>query len=303
MEKITRGFRAAGRAIKGIGLVTGLLWNIYAKRPDDEKIKQLSHKFYNDLADLFGIKITFNSASVPIENENLTWYIANHMSIADFIVLGSVLKNGTFAGKELGIPEKLQKIAKYIGIPRVNKDHPEFALNNQKTMGRIVQNFNQGQSTIMFPEGTTTDGSHVALFRAGLLNALFDGQGLDKDANPVALEGDVKVQPIAIKVADVEGKNVDMRPELRHYYSHYTSDNTLSRIWTRLATKSITIELTVFPAMDPKDYADGKELANEASGLIRAIVAPDQKTVEKAKIPGVAERGEDRIEPPKKGMY
>ena len=94
-----------------------------------------------------------------------------------------------------------------------------------------------------------------------------------------------------------------MRPELRHFYSHYTTDNTLKRIWTRMATKSITVELTVFPSMAPKDFADGKELANTASDKIRAVVAPGQKTVEKAKIPGVAERGEQRTEPPAPNGY
>lgn len=302
MEKITRGLRASGRAIKGIGILARLLWTVYFDKPkSDEEFRSVSHKFYNDLKDLFGIKIVFNKASAPIEDRKLTWYIANHMSIADFIILGSVLRSGTFAGKHLNLPRDMLRISKYIGIPRVDKEHPDFKKNNQKTMGSIMNNFNGGQSTIMFPEGTTTDGSHVALFRAGLLNALYGEKGLDENGNDVTLQAEVWLQPIAIKVKAVEGKDVDMRPELRHFYSHYTSDNTLKRIWTRLATESITIELTVFPPMNPKNYADGKQLANAASDIIRAEVAPNQKIVEKAKIPGVAERGEQRSKPPKPG--
>ena len=290
---MNRNLRAFGRSFKGIGIVAGLLWDVYVKKPKDDEFKQISKKFYNDLADLFGIKIVFNAASAPLEKNYPTLFPGNHMSIADFIVLGSVL-DGTFAGKQLNVPERMLRAANYIGIPRVNKDHPDFKKNVQWTLGQFMKNLNQRVNTSFFPEGTTTDGSVVALFRAALFRGFYGEKGLDKQGNELSFETEARVQPIAIKVLDVEGKSVDMRPDLRHYYSHYTSNNTLKRIWTRLATESITVELTVFPPMNPADYASGEDLANSASALIRHVVAPDQTVVEKAKIPGVAERGEVR---------
>jgi 1-acyl-sn-glycerol-3-phosphate acyltransferase len=299
---MNRQLRALGRSYKGIGIVAGLLWDVYIKKTPDEDMNQVSKKFYNDLADLLGIKIVFNAASAPFEEKYPTLFVGNHGSIADFIVFGSALK-GTFAGKELPLPARLLKGANYIGIPRVNKDHPDFKKNVLKTLGRILQNLNHKINTIFFPEGTTTDGSIVALFRAALFKGFYKEKGLDKDGNDVGLETEARVQPIAIKVLDVEGKNVDMRPELRHYYSHYTTDNALKRIWTRLATESITIELTVFPSMNPADYKSAEDLANTASRLIRQVVAPNQTVVEKAKIPGVAERGETNPSKPPAYKY
>lgn len=298
MEFITRNIRALSRVPRGIGIIGRLAWDVYVRRVEGEELKKSSDRFYNSLADLLGIKILFNKESAPIVQDSTTWYVANHMSVADFIVTGSVMKNGTFAGKELKLPEPLLRAAKYIGIRRVSKDHADFQKFNRMTQGRIIQNFNEGQSTIMFPEGTITDGSRVALFRQGLLSLLFgETAGLMPDGETeIKLSQKVKVQPIAIRVTDVEGKCVDMRPEMRHYYSHYSSQNTLKRIWTRLATKSITIELKAFAPLDPSDFDDAKGLANAAGELVRSFVAPDQIGFEKAEIPGVAERGQK--EPP-----
>lgn len=298
-----RQLRAISRLPKLLGVAGRLLWDVYVRKVEGEEKEATAKKFYHGLANVFGIKIVFNQASAPMEKDFPTLFTANHMSVADFIVLGSVL-NGTFAGKELGLPPKMLDAANYIGIKRVPKDHPDFRKNVRRTLGQFITNLNNDVNTIFFAEGTTTDGSIVAQPRAALFKGSFGEKGLDANDNEVGYERDIRVQPVAMKVTDVEGHNVDMRPEKRHYYSHYTSDSALSRIWTRLCTESITVEVTVLPSVDPKKFADEKVLANEIFNEIRGIVAPEQTVVEPAKIPGVLDRGEVRAEePPKRGMY
>lgn len=297
MQKMLRGMRAAARSVLGIGMVSAMLPLVILQGavigPLLNNHTVLPGLFYNGIRRLFGIRVEFNAASAPIEDKKPVWYVANHMSIADFLILGSVLR-GTFAGKGdimrwPGIAP-LARAVKYIGIRRVNKDDPDFEKFHRQTIGKIMQNFNDGHNTIMFPEGTTTDGSQVALFRAGLISMLFGAEGLDKHGNPVRLEKDVCVQPIAIRVKNVEGKDISARSDLREFYAHYNTNNTLKRIWTRMATRDITIEVTAFSPLSPKDYKDQFALINEAGALIRGVVAPDQKTVEPARIPG----GKDR---------
>jgi 1-acyl-sn-glycerol-3-phosphate acyltransferase len=289
-----RNLRAARRAALGIGLA-GVLLPLLALQgfvvgPIFRNHNTIPNFAYNSARKLFGIKIEFNKKSAPIENKKPTWYVANHMSVADFLVVGSKLK-GTFAGKGdiLNIPgvSQMARAAKYIGIYRVPKKDPRFKKFHKMTIGKIANNFNKGHNTIMFPEGTTTDGSIVAQFRAGLISMLFDAEGIDKKGRPVKLEKDVVVQPVAIRVKEVEGKDIKSREDLRRFYSHYNNKDTLKRIWTRLATRTMTIEMTVFPTMDPKDYKDQFDLINKAGELVRKEVAPDQKIVEPAKIPDV----------------
>lgn len=70
-------------------LIAGPVFKNYSAIPDF---------FYTNLCRIFGVKVRFNAASAPIETTRQSWTVANHMSLADFAVLGSALK-GTFAGK------------------------------------------------------------------------------------------------------------------------------------------------------------------------------------------------------------
>src|SRR5690606_35787115 len=101
--------------------------------------------------------------SAPVEKQQ-TWYVANHISNADFLALGAKL-DGTFAGKgdilKWPVVAQMARAIKYIGLRRSSE-------YNAESRAKLVKNFNDGQNAIMFPEGTTSDGSKVHLFRAAL---------------------------------------------------------------------------------------------------------------------------------------
>lgn len=291
---LRRNLRVARRATLGLlalpFLIGGAAFQATVMGPVFNNHKTIPQAFYNTLRRLMGIKVEFNKASAPIEEKRQTWYVANHQSIADFMVLGSTL-DATFAGKgdimRWPVVGALAKAVNYIGIRRVPKDHPDFQKFHGMTKGKMIKNFNDGRNAIMFPEGTTTDGAEIRLFRAGLLSILFAREGLDKQGSKVTLDKDVVVQPIGIKVVSVEGKKVEDNDELREFYSHYNSNKTLERILTRLATKEIRIELNASAPMQIENYADEKELANSACDLVREFVCPHQKEVKRAEIPNV----------------
>ena len=203
------------------------------------------------------------------------------MSIADFIVLGSKL-NGTFAGKgdisKWPVVAQVAQAIKFIAIRRSSQ-------YNDESRGKIARNFNEGSNTIMFPEGTTSDGKKVHLFRAALLTLLFGERAVDEKNNPVTLNQDVVVQPVAIRVTHINGKDAVGNDDLRNQYSMYDDNHTLTRIFKRLQIRSTTLELTVFPALAPADFGDAKDLINKAAIDIAGVVNPGQTTFEKAEIP------------------
>lgn len=257
------------------GLVVGPLTGNY---------KAIPNFLYKTMGKLLGYKIQFNAASAPIEKKKSTWFVANHLSIADFVTLGSTL-DGTFAGKgdilKWPLVAQMARAVKYIGLRRSKEFNPQ-------SRAKIIKNFNAGFNTIMFPEGTTTDGKKVALFHAGLITLLYGEKGIDKKNNEVSLDKEVVVQPIAIKIREVEGQNATNNDSLRDLYAMYHEDKTLTRIWKRLQVKNITIELTAFEPMKPSDYKDAKDLINKAALDIASVVNPGQTTFEKAVIPGQA---------------
>lgn len=236
---------------------------------------------YKMAGKLVGLKYEFNAASAPIVKDKPAWYIANHMSTADFLPLGSKF-DGSFVGKgellKLPVVSQIARALKYIGVRRSRE-------YNGQSRAKIINNFNGGENTIMFPEGTTTDGSRVALFRAAMLKILYGEKGEDKEGNTVELEKDVVVQPIAITVKSIGGKPVGKDTEFREQYCLNREGNMLKRIWKRMQHKETVLELTVLPALDPKDFDNEMDLANQAARNIADIVNPGQEGFEKADIP------------------
>jgi 1-acyl-sn-glycerol-3-phosphate acyltransferase len=280
-----RQLRAARRALIGIVtfplLAAAIVTQGLVVGPIFRNKTLIPNMVYNTMRKLIGIKIEFNEASAKLEKDKPTWFVANHMSMADPFVAGSAL-NGNFVGKgeilKWPVVGQLALAMKFIGVRRSREFNPE-------SIGKIAKSFNKGENVIMFPEGTTNDGSRVDRFRAGLISMLYGEKGVDKKGREVKLEKDVVVQPVAIRVKDVEGRSTQNNPELRAYYSRFDEDNMIKRIWNRMATKTMTIEVTVFPAMNPADYKDQFELINAAHKQVQQAVAPDQGEVRAGAIP------------------
>ena len=265
-------------------LVAGPVFKNYTAIPDF---------FYSGLCRIFGIKVRFSAASAPIETARQSWVVANHMSLADFAVLGSKLQ-GTFAGKgdvlEWPGIAQMARAMRYIGLKRASKkDAPEpYQKNLLKSRSKIISEFNAGGTVIMFPEGTTTPGKEVALFRAGLIKLLYGEAATGKKGEPVRLERDVCVQPVALQVVAVNGQNAIGNDELRNSYS-LPKAGMLTFLWKRAMTSGTIIELTAFKPLEPKDFNSAEDLINEAHRLVRGVAAPEQKGAAKAVIPGMDE--------------
>lgn len=248
--------------------------------------------FYRSLCAIYGLKVRFNAASAPLETQRKSWVVANHMSVADFAVLGGRV-NGTFAGKgdilEWPLIAQMARAVRYIGLKRASKrDAPEiYEKNMLQARSKIISEFATAPRVIMFPEGTTTDGKEVALFRAGLIKLLYGAEGRGRHGEPVTLDREVVVQPIAIHIVEVDGKNAIGNDDLRNTYSLHDTQSMLSFAWKRAQTRSTVVELTAFAPLHPKDFESAEDLINEAHRLVRGVVAPQQKVVAKAHIPGM----------------
>ena len=232
------------------------------------------------LVRIFGLKIEFNAASVPIERKRPVWYVANHLSELDPLVLGSVLKTMFVAAdflERIPVVRTICSAAEIILVSR-SKDEKLKAFDR----GGVIGAFNEGDNVMMFPEANTNDGTLVNRFNAGLVEILYGREGMDWRGRAVKLEKDICVQPIAIRVKEVEGRDAFAEPELRDTYSLFYEKSHLKRLWRRLQCDGITLELTVFPAMEPKGYPDARTLMNAAHELVRQVVAPDQTDVKKS---------------------
>jgi 1-acyl-sn-glycerol-3-phosphate acyltransferase len=280
--------RSALNSVKALGFLASTLFvmlplQAYVIGPLFKNHTTVPKLFYKGLNKLFGYKVEFNKASAPIEKKKQSWYVANHMSPVDPFVLGKVIKGHFVAAgwlTQIGMVNTIGKAGRVMFVSQ--KKDEKF---KRRDRGKIVKTFNDGENVAMFPEGWTNDGATVELFRAGLAELLYDGKATDKNDRPVELNNkDIVVQPIAIKVKSVRGYDASDDDALREVYSMNSNKNALKRIWNRLGYRDIVLELTAFPPLKPKDFKDAKSLMNEAHSQIVSVVAPNQKTIEKAPI-------------------
>ncbi len=282
-----KNVRASLRFLGGLGILAGFVVlapiHAFIIKPIAKKNNFVPSLFYNSIKKLLGYKIEFNKSSTPIDKTKQTWFIANHLSMADFIPLGSKL-NATFIGKgeilKWPVVGALAKSANYIGLRRSRQHNPE-------SRAKIITNFNEGSNAIMFPEGTTTKGGEVSMFRAALLKTLFGETGLDKKEAEVSLKKDIFVQPVAIKVKSINGQeNAHMDDNLRDMYAMYDEHNHLKRVWKRMQIKETVLELTTLPILNPKDFNTAEDLANHAAQQVADVINPGQTEFKPARIPG-----------------
>lgn len=99
--------------------------------------------------------------------------VSNHLSYVDVLVLSSVL-SCAFVSKDdverWPLVGRLTDLAGTIYIDR-NSRHDTRRINDT-----VAQRFASGQVVVIFPEGTSTDGSHVRPFYPSLLQSAIDAR-------------------------------------------------------------------------------------------------------------------------------
>ena len=94
-----------------------------------------------------------------------TLYVANHVSWTDIVVLGGLLDAGFVAKQEVAGWPLIGPGARRYGCVFVARDR-RGSVGSQS--GAIAECLAAGSSLILFPEGTTGDGSRVLPFRSSL---------------------------------------------------------------------------------------------------------------------------------------
>ena len=108
---------------------------------------------------IFGIKLKVSGE----QEQKKVMFISNHISYLDIIILGSLV-NAVFVAKseirDWPIINKLCMLGKTIFVERDNRK------SVKKQAISIKENMENGLNVILFPEGTSSDGSKVLSFKS-----------------------------------------------------------------------------------------------------------------------------------------
>ena len=228
-------------------------------------IPQLWHRF---VCALFGIKVQIEG--MPAAGRQ-TLFACNHLSYLDIPAISTVLPVSFIAKADVagwplfGLLAKLQRTA---FISR----RPQDARRESAAIGKRLQ---QGDSLVLFPEGTSSNGANVLPFKSSLFALLLqDGHIANHLGGPAAghnallnggqgtgqIGGHTLVQPVTVRLDAVNGAPVTTDAQRDIYCWH--GDMTLPpHLWTLCKNKGASLTISFHDPIDTALYEDRKKLA------------------------------------------
>ncbi|WP_249197124.1 lysophospholipid acyltransferase family protein [Gluconobacter wancherniae] len=280
-----RAFRCARR------LATILIWAFWScaiqavlvRLPGQSKI-YFARFFWRIICVFLGITVrrvgevaaSVNSA-VDIKNgKRPVIFVGNHSSWLDIATVGSILPTVFVSKSEVGKWPAIGTIARLGRTIFVSRNRQETARELQEMAERLQG----GDNIILFPEGTSSDGSRVLPFLSSFFAIAKPGR-LEQAGAPKAPP--VLIQPISIVYDRLEGLPVTRNR--RSVFSWYGDMNLAPHLWSFGQWRSMRATIILHPPLAPEDFSSRKELANatfeavsRGAEQLRQERHPDAKT-------------------------
>lgn len=148
---------------------------------------------------LFSMHVEYEG---ELQTSRPTLYVANHTSYLDVFVLGAKLPGAFVAKSEVASWPIFGKLARLQNTLFLERKSQRAA----SQIEQVRQHLNEESNIILFPEGTSTNGTWIAPFRSSLFAAAEGGD----------------IQPVSVAYLDYNGKA--MNQAQRDYYAWYLPD-------------------------------------------------------------------------------
>jgi len=169
-----------------------------------------------------------------------TLYVSNHSSWLDILVLGSTLDARFVSKAEVGDWPLLGWVAKLGRSVFVSRSRTRAGSEAQEMRARMEA----GDSLILFPEGTTSDGARVLPFRSSFF---------------AVAEAAERIQPLALVYDRLGGLPVGRRD--RPLFAWYGDMDTASHAWKLLRRTGTRVTVVLHESFPPDAVPDRKALA------------------------------------------
>ena len=203
----------------------------------------INSSFFSNLAlHLLGFKINTNKFSKFEDTDNYL-IVSNHLSYMDMFILSSKMNCVYIAAKD-GAQEQfpLSWITKNSGgifIDRRNKG------TMKEEILKIKDVLNNGFNVVLYPEGTTSDGSKMLKFRSPFFSVVY--------------KSELKILPVCINYKKINGETVTNK---NRSLVCFAEDISFFKHFFRLLTlKRIDALISFLDIVDPKEYKSRKEIS------------------------------------------
>ena len=209
---------------------------------------------------IFGIKLKVSGE----QEAKRVMFISNHISYLDIIILGSLV-NAVFVAKseirDWPIINKLCMLGKTIFIERENRR----SVKKQAIL--IKENMENGLNVILFPEGTSSDGSKVLGFKSSLFEVV-DHEELRN----------YKLQPISISYNKLDG--LPLVKIHRPFLAWFGAMNLAPHVWKFLGLGTSEVDIRFHKSEKFSDFLNRKEACTYCFKKISEQVIKDYQLLE-----------------------
>ena len=209
-------------------------------------------QWMSEACDIIGLKVDIEGI-VPHQNGQL--YIANHVSWLDIIAIASVTDCKFLSKATVRHWPVIGWFTASMGSLFIRRQSRRAF---HKSLQRVKERLQSGESVCVFPEGTTSDGRHVLPFHSGLLQA--------------AIDAEVAVQPMVLKYQTKDGVYEEHAP-------YYGRDVFLLHMFRLLGKRETRLNLSFLAAMPQQAGADRQQLAQVLQQhFMREVASGFEKT-------------------------
>jgi 1-acyl-sn-glycerol-3-phosphate acyltransferase len=236
----------------------GIPWQATALRWHKPRRKTFPQRYHRFLCRLFGIRIT--QIGQPVEGRGVL-IAANHTSYLDILILSSLTQVSFVAKAEVQswpLFGTLAKLQETVFVDRTRRTATGEARDSIRR--RILQ----GDTLVLFPEGTSNDGNRVLPFKSALMGAAESVIGKSASGS----EEFVPVQPVSVAYVGLHG--MPMGRENRPFFAWFGDMELVGHLWESLKTGPVDVVVEFHPAMTIDSAGGRKALAAEAERLVRA---------------------------------
>jgi len=210
--------------------------------------------YHRALCRLIGIRMTVRGRP---EEERAVLMVANHTSWLDITILSAQARLSFVAKTEVndwpffGLLARLQRT---VFVARGKRT------DTQKQRDEIQGRLAQGDTLVLFPEGTSSDGNRVLGFNSALFSVA--------EGEIETMEGKVPiiVQPVSLAYTRLHG--LPLGRHLRPLFAWYGDMSLVPHLWEAFGAGPLDVQIQFHPLVSMRSFASRKELARHCEGVI-----------------------------------
>jgi 1-acyl-sn-glycerol-3-phosphate acyltransferase len=219
---------------------------VEAKSPLAAAFPRLYHRL---CCRILGFRIEAKGA---LSERHPTLFVVNHVSYVDITILGALIKGSFVAKSEVAGWPLFGVLAKLQRTVFIERQVRRAAAQR----GELTRRLAAGDDLILFPEGTSSDGSRVLPFKSALFSAAEGKTG----GNPVV------VQPVSVAYVRLNG--MPMGRLYRPFFAWYGDMEMASHLWELLGLGVAGVSVEFHAPVMASAFPSRKALAVYCQGVI-----------------------------------